>query len=88
MKTLKKLLFVIMSVVVLAMPVFYVQAAESDISVTEQSEASPTPSPVPIRELVIKGNKIYYYYKGKMVKNSIILAQMEMLCGVDSVSTM
>lgn len=69
MKTLKKLLFVIMSVVVLAMPVFYVQAAESDISVTEQSEASPTPSPVPIRELVIKGNKIYYYYKGKMVKN-------------------
>ena len=37
MKTLKKLLFVIMSVVVLAMPVFYVQAAESDISVTEQS---------------------------------------------------
>lgn len=101
MKTLKKLLFIIMAVAVLAMPVFGVQAAESDIPVTEQPGVSPTPSPVPIRELVTKGNKIYYYYKGKMVKNkwkryngrdimaiSIILAQMEMLCGEDSVSTM
>ena len=69
MKTLKKLLFIIMAVAVLAMPVFGVQAAESDIPVTEQSGVSPTPSPVPIRELVTKGNKIYYYYKGKMVKN-------------------
>ena len=41
----------------------------SDIPVTEQPGVSPTPSPVPIRELVTKGNKIYYYYKGKMVKN-------------------
>ena len=69
MKTLKKLLFIIMAVAVLAMPVFGVQAAESDIPVTEQPGVSPTPSPVPIRELVTKGNKIYYYYKGKMVKN-------------------
>ena len=69
MKTLKKLLFIIMAVAVLAMPVFGVQAAESDIPVTEQLGVSPTPSPVPIRELVTKGNKIYYYYKGKMVKN-------------------
>ena len=36
MKTLKKLLFIIMAVAVLAMPVFGVQAAESDIPVTEQ----------------------------------------------------
>ena len=49
--------------------IFGVQAAENDIPVTEQSGVSPTPSPVPIRELVTKGNKIYYYYKGKMVKN-------------------
>ena len=56
MKTLKKLLFIIMAVAVLAMPVFGVQAAESDIPVTEQSGVSPTPSPVPIRELVTKGN--------------------------------
>ena len=63
MKTLKKLLFIIMAVAVLAMPVFGVQAAESDIPVTEQPGVSPTPSPVPIRELVTKGNKIYYYYK-------------------------
>ena len=69
MKTLKKLLFIIMAVAVLAVPVFGVQAAENDIPVTEQSGVSPTPSPVPIRELVTKGNKIYYYYKGKMVKN-------------------
>ena len=69
MKTLKKLLFIIMAVAVLAMPVFGVQSAESDIPVTEQPGVSPTPSPVPIRELVTKGNKIYYYYKGKMVKN-------------------
>ena len=87
MKTLKKLLFIIMAVAVLAMPVFGVQAAESDIPVTEQPGVSPTPSPVPIRELVTKGNKIYYYYKGKMVTISIILAQMEMLCEEDSVST-
>ena len=52
MKTLKKLLFIIMAVAVLAMPVFGVQAAESDIPVTEQLGVSPTPSPVPIRELV------------------------------------
>ena len=96
MKTLKKLLFIIMAVAVLAMPVFGVQAAESDIPVTEQPGVSPTPSPVPIRELVTKGNKIYYYYKGKWLRTngrdimaiSIILAQMEMLCGEDSVSTM
>ena len=69
MKTLKKLLYIIMAVAVLAVPVFGVQAAENDIPVTEQSGVSPTPSPVPIRELVTKGNKIYYYYKGKMVKN-------------------
>ena len=68
-ENIEKLLFIIMAVAVLDMPVFCVQAVESDISVTEQSEASPTPSPVPIRELVTKGNKIYYYYKGKMVKN-------------------
>ena len=54
MKTLKKLLFIIMAVAVLAMPVFGVQAAESDIPVTEQSGVSPTSSPVPIRELVTK----------------------------------
>ena len=65
----KVVLFIIMAVAVLAMPVFGVQAAESDIPVTEQLGVSPTPSPVPIRELVTKGNKIYYYYKGKMVKN-------------------
>lgn len=47
MKTLKKLLFIIMAVAVLAMPVFGVQAAESDIPVTEQPGVSPTPSPVP-----------------------------------------
>ena len=69
MKTLKKLLYIIMAVAVLAVPVFGVQAAENDIPVTEQSGVSPTSSPVPIRELVTKGNKIYYYYKGKMVKN-------------------
>lgn len=69
MKTLKKLLYIIMAVAVLAVPVFGVQATENDIPVTEQSGVSPTPSPVPIRELVTKGNKIYYYYKGKMVKN-------------------
>ena len=69
MKTLKKLLFIIMAFAVLAVPIFGVQAAENDIPVTEQSGVSPTPSPVPIRELVTKGNKIYYYYKGKMVKN-------------------
>ena len=96
MKTLKKLLFIIMAVAVLAMPVFGVQAAENDIPVTEQSGVSPTPSPVPIRELVTKGNKIYYYYKGRWLRTngrdimviSIILAQMEMLCEEDSVSTM
>ena len=93
MKTLKKLLFIIMAFAVLAVPIFGVQAAENDIPVTEQSGVSPTPSPVPIRELVTKGNKIYYYYKGKMVGRdimviSIILAQMEMLCEEDSVSTM
>lgn len=98
MKTLKKLLFIIMAVAVLAMPVFGVQAAENDIPVTEQSGVSPTPSPVPIRELVTKGNKIYYYIitrerwlrtNGRdIMVISIILAQMEMLCGEDSVSTM
>lgn len=97
MKTLKKLLFIIMAVAVLAMPVFGVQAAESDIPVTEQLGVSPTPSPVPIRELVTKGNKIYYYFiREKWLRTngrdimaiSIILAQMEMLCGEDSVSTM
>ena len=41
MKTLKKLLFIIMAVAVLAMPVFGVQAAESDIPVTEQLGVSP-----------------------------------------------
>ena len=95
MKTLKKLLFIIMAVAVLAMPVFGVQAAESDIPVTEQPGVSPTPSPVPIRELVTKGNKIYYYYKGKMVKNKwkryngykYYFGANEMLCGEDSVST-
>ena len=69
MKTLKKLLYIIMAVAVLAVPVFGVQAAENDIPVTEQSGVSPTSSPVPIRKLFTKGNKIYYYYKGKMVKN-------------------
>ena len=59
MKTLKKLLFIIMAVAVLAMPVFGVQAAESDIPVTEQLRVSPTPSPVPIRELGTQGKKIY-----------------------------
>ena len=59
MKTLKKLLYIIMAVAVLAVPVFGVQAAENDIPVTEQSGVSPTSSPVPIRELVTKGNKIY-----------------------------
>lgn len=96
MKTLKKLLYIIMAVAVLAMPVFGVQAAESDIPVTEQSGVSPTSSPVPIRELVTKGNKIYYYLREKWLRTngrdimaiSIILAQMEMLCGEDSVSTM
>ena len=51
---------------ILTVPVFQVQATENDVLVTEQP--SPTPSAVPIRELVTKGNKIYYYYKGKMVK--------------------
>ena len=96
MKTLKKLLFIIMAVAVLAMPVFGVQAAENDIPVTEQSGVSPTSSPVPIRELVTKGNKIYYYLREKWLRTngrdimaiSIILAQMEMLCEEDSVSTM
>ena len=37
MKTLKKLLFIIMAVAVLAMPVFGVQAAESDIPVISGS---------------------------------------------------
>ena len=39
MKTLKKLLYIIMAVAVLAVPVFGVQAAENDIPVTEQSGA-------------------------------------------------
>ena len=47
MKTLKKLLYIIMAVAVLAVPVFGVQAAENDIPVTEQSGVSPTSSPVP-----------------------------------------
>lgn len=96
MKTLKKLLYIIMAVAVLAVPVFGVQAAENDIPVTEQSGVSPTSSPVPIRELVTKGNKIYYYIREKWLRTngrdimaiSIILAQMEMLCEEDSVSTM
>lgn len=48
---------------ILTVPVFQVQATENDVLVTEQP--SPTPSAVPIRELVTKGNKIYYYYKEK-----------------------
>ena len=44
MKTLKKLLFIIMAFAVLAVPIFGVQAAENDIPVTEQSGVSPTPS--------------------------------------------
>ena len=68
MKTLKKLFFVLLMMGILTVPVFQVQATENDVLVTEQP--SPTPSAVPIRELVTKGNKIYYYYKGKMVKNT------------------
>ena len=96
MKTLKKLLFIIMAVAVLAMPVFGVQAAESDIPVTEQSGVSPTPSPVPIRELVQRETRFTIIIREKWLRTngrdimaiSIILAQMEMLCGEDSVSTM
>ena len=68
MKTLKKIFFVLLMMGILTVPVFQVQATENDVLVTEQP--SPTPSAVPIRELVTKGNKIYYYYKGKMVKNT------------------
>ena len=56
MKTLKKLLFIIMAVAVLAMPVFGVQAAESDIPVTEQLGVSPD---------AISGSHKRTGYKGK-----------------------
>ena len=52
MKTLKKLLYIIMAVAVLAVPVFGVQAAENDIPVTEQSD-------------VISGSHKRTGYKGK-----------------------
>ena len=96
MKTLKKLLFIIMAVAVLAMPVFGVQAAESDIPVTRAARGIPDAISGSHKRTGYKGNKIYYYYKGKWLRTngrdimaiSIILAQMEMLCGEDSVSTM
>ena len=56
MKTLKKLLFIIMAVAVLAMPVFGVQAAESDIPVTEQVRGIPD---------AISGSHKRTGYKGK-----------------------
>ena len=56
MKTLKKLLFIIMAVAVLAMPVFGIQAAESDIPVTEQPGVVPD---------AISGSHKRTGYKGK-----------------------
>ena len=44
---------------ILSVPAFQVLAAENDTSGTEQPVPTLTPSPVPIRELVTKGNKIY-----------------------------
>lgn len=43
----------------LSVPAFQALAAENDTSDTEQPVPTLTPSPVPIRELVTKGNKIY-----------------------------
>ena len=70
MKSLKKLCIILLMLGVLSVPAFQALAAENDTSGTEQPVPTLTPSPVPIRELVTKGNKIYYYYKGKMVKNA------------------
>ena len=43
----------------LSVPAFQALAAENDTSGTEQPVPTLTSSPVPIRELVTKGNKTY-----------------------------
>ena len=69
-ETLKKLLFIIIGSCCFSYAGYLVYRLRKVIFLLQSSPGvSPTPSPVPIRELVTKGNKIYYYYKGKMVKN-------------------
>lgn len=58
-KSLKKSCIILLMLGILSVPAFQVLAAENDTSGTEQPVPTLTPSPVPIRELVTKGNKIY-----------------------------
>ena len=66
MKTIKKLLLAVVVLTIFTVSSFTVSAAEDNTPSVEQ----PSPTVVPVRQLVTEGNKIYYYYKGKMVKNS------------------
>ncbi len=66
MKRIRKLLFIVLMVIVCTVPAWTAHASEDGTQIAEKI----SPTPVPIRQLVTKGNKIYYYYKGKMVKNA------------------
>ena len=71
MKKIKILLGIAMVASVLTIPV---HGAEGDttipvISETPQITPAETPAETPVRELRVEGNKISYYYKGKMVRN-------------------
>ena len=47
-----------------------VHGAEGDTAIPVISETPKiTPAETPVRELRVEGNKISYYYKGKMVRN-------------------
>ena len=67
MKKIKILLGIAMVVSVLTIPV---HGAEGDTAIPVISEIPQiTPVETPVRELHVEGNKIFYYYKGKMVRN-------------------
>ena len=67
MKKIKILLGIAMVVSVLTIPV---HGAEGDTAIPVISEIPQiTPVETPVRELRVEGNKIFYYYKGKMVRN-------------------
>ena len=67
MKKIKILLGIAMVVSVLTISV---HGAEGDTAIPVISEIPQiTPVETPVRELRVEGNKIFYYYKGKMVRN-------------------
>lgn len=67
MKKIKILLGIAMVASVLTIPV---HGAEGDTTIPVISETPQiTPAETPVRELRVEGNKISYYYKGKMVRN-------------------